>query len=90
MGYDPYSKNLKCKWCGKRLMDQQTDLQCDPCWEVITRLDYALAIPSLFEWIKCKVDERIVAQLEKEEEEHKNEVEIINKMEWHGTPGAVE
>lgn len=58
MDYNPYSKNLKCKWCGKKIMDHLHDRQCDGCWEFVTRLDYALNIPSLFKLVKEKVEKR--------------------------------
>ena len=64
--YNAYSKNLKCKWCGKKIMDQQTDRQCDGCWEFVTRLDYALNIPSLFKLIKEKVEKHSDEIREKE------------------------
>jgi len=64
--YAPYSENLKCKWCLKRIMDHLHDRQCDGCWEFVTRLDYALNIPSLFKLIKEKIEKRSDEIREKE------------------------
>ena len=50
--YNPYSKNLKCKWCGNKIMDHTIDRQCDRCWEILTQLPYACRVPELFKEIK--------------------------------------
>jgi hypothetical protein len=66
MSYDPYSRGLKCKWCGRKIMDHMHDRQCDGCWEFITRLDHALKTPKLFEMLKSRMKDRI-AEIQEEE-----------------------
>ena len=54
--YAPYSENLKCKWCGKKIMNHTTDRQCDSCWEILTRLPDALYIPGMLNEIKRLIE----------------------------------
>ena len=56
MKYNPYSKNLKCKWCGREIMDHFTDCQCDPCWEVLSRLSWVFSNPRLFKEVKRLIE----------------------------------
>ena len=91
--YNPYSKNLKCKWCGNKIMDHAIDLQCNRCWEVLTRIPDVCRIPELFKEIKKLVEKR---DDEIRKEENVKEWNGENK-EWGGKldhsvmpPGAVE
>jgi len=82
--YNAFSKNLKCKWCGKAIMDHQTDRQCDRCWEVLMRLPDAFRVPELLKEIKRLLEirmEKIRVEENKETQEILQNPELMKELE---------